>query len=86
MLTDRSTQQSDLQKALADANSLIITAQTRPERAQAEIANSQTRIQQINATLKAGRDAGKTLSSEQRDQLNAELAALNALIPASTTC
>ena len=81
MLTERSTQQSDLQKALADANSLVITAQTRPERAQAEIASSQTRIQQINATLKSGRDAGKALSAEQRDQLNAELAALNALIP-----
>ncbi|CAN1595266.1 mechanosensitive channel MscK [Pseudomonas sp. B21-028] len=81
MLTERSTQQSDLQKALADANSLIITAQTRPERAQAEIASSQTRIQQINSILKAGRDAGKPLSAEQRDQLNAELAALNALIP-----
>ncbi len=93
MLTDRSTQQGDLQKALADANSLVITAQTRPERAQAEISNSQSRIQQINATLKAGRDAGKTLSAEQRDQLNAELAALNALIhcgarswPATANC
>ena len=81
MLTERSTQQSDLQKALADANSLIITAQTRPERAQAEISASQTRIQQINTILKAGKDTGKTLSAEQRDQLNAELAALNALIP-----
>lgn len=81
MLTDRSTQQSDLQKALADANSLIITAQTRPERAQAEIASSQTRILQINNILKAGKDGGKTLSAEQRDLLNAELAALNALIP-----
>ena len=81
MLTDRSTQQSDLQKALADANSLIITAQTRPERAQAEIASSQSRILQINNILKAGKDGGKTLSAEQRDQLSAELAALNALIP-----
>ncbi|MGN4048855.1 mechanosensitive channel MscK [Pseudomonas sp. SM4] len=81
ILTDRSTQQSDLQKALADANSLIITAQTRPERAQAEISASQTRIQQINNILKSGKDAGKTVSAEQRDQLNAELAALNALIP-----
>ncbi|WP_339545967.1 mechanosensitive channel MscK [Pseudomonas sp. RA_35y_Pfl2_P32] len=81
MLTDRSTQQSDLQKALADANSLIITAQTRPERAQAEISSSQTRILQINNILKTGKDNGKTLSNEQRDQLNAELAALNALIP-----
>lgn len=81
MLTERSTQQSDLQKALADANSLIITAQTRPERAQAEISTSQTRILQINGILKLGRDNGKALTNEQRDTLNAELAALNALIP-----
>lgn len=81
LLTERSTQQSDLQKALAEANSLIITAQTRPERAQAEISASQTRIQQINNILKLGKDSGKTLTAEQRDQLNAELAALNALIP-----
>ncbi|POA30185.1 MULTISPECIES: mechanosensitive channel MscK [unclassified Pseudomonas] len=81
MLTERSTQQSDLQKALADANSLIITAQTRPERAQAEISTSQTRILQINSILKLGRDNGKALTNEQRDTLNAELAALNALIP-----
>ncbi|SEC88077.1 potassium efflux system protein [Pseudomonas saponiphila] len=81
LLAERSTNQSDLQKALSDANSLIITAQTRPERAQAEISNSQTRILQINAALKAGRDGGKLLSSDQRNLLNAELAALNALIP-----
>jgi hypothetical protein len=81
MLTERSTQQSDLQKALADANSLVITAQTRPERAQAEISASQTRIQQINNILKIGKDGGKILTPEQRDLLNAELAALNALIP-----
>src|SRR5207253_6540184 len=30
LLTERSNQQGELQKALADANSLIITAQTRP--------------------------------------------------------
>ncbi|SEM85793.1 potassium efflux system protein [Pseudomonas sp. ok272] len=81
ILTERSTQQSDLQKALADANSLLITAQTRPERAQAEIASSQTRILQINNILKSGKDSGKTITKEQRDLLNAELAALNALIP-----
>jgi potassium efflux system protein len=79
----RSAQQADLQKALADANSLIITAQTRPERAQAEISSSQTRIQQINAILKSGKDAGKTISADQRNQLNAELASINALIDAA---
>jgi len=81
LLAERTTQQGELQKALADANSLIITAQTRPERAQSEISNSQTRIQQINNILKLGKDNGKTLSNDQRNQLNAELAAINALIP-----
>jgi len=78
MLGERSTQQGELQKALSEANSLIINSQTRPERAQAEISSSQTRIQQINASLKSGKDAGKTLSADQRNQLNAELASLNA--------
>ncbi len=81
LLVQRSTQQGDLQKELADANSLSIAAQTRPERAQTEISNSQTRIQQINGILKAGKDNGKPLNGDQRNLLNAELAALNALIP-----
>ncbi len=80
IFSERSTQQGELQKALADANSLTITAQTRPERAQSEISASQTRIQQINNILKAGRDAGKTLSGEQRTQYAAELASINSLI------
>ncbi|MEB0007692.1 mechanosensitive channel MscK [Pseudomonas sp. MH9.2] len=79
MLTERSTQLNDLQKSLNDANSLTITAQTRPERAQAEISSNQTRIQQINNLLKTGKDSGKPLSADQRNQLNAELASLNAL-------
>jgi potassium efflux system protein len=80
MLSDRSAQQADLQKALNDANSMTITAQTRPERAQAEISSSQTRIQTINGILKSGKDAGKTINADQRNQLNAELASINALI------
>ncbi|HGM5579128.1 TPA: mechanosensitive channel MscK [Pseudomonas putida] len=79
ILSERSTQQGDLQKALAEANSLTINAQTRPERAQAEISNNQTRAQQINNALKSGKDNGKTISADQRNQLNAELASLNAL-------
>jgi potassium efflux system protein len=79
LLTERSTQLSDLQKSLNDANSLTITAQTRPERAQAEISSNQTRAQQINNLLKSGKEGGKTISADQRDQLNAELASLNAL-------
>lgn len=77
-LNERSAQLASWQKASADANSLIITAQTRPERAQAEISSNQTRSQQINATLKSGKDTGKPLGAERRDQLNAELAALAA--------
>ncbi len=80
MLSQRSAQQADLQKALNDANSLVITAQTRPERAQAEISSSQTRIQTINGILKTGKDAGKAINADQRNQLSAELASINALI------
>ncbi|MBF8778808.1 mechanosensitive channel MscK [Pseudomonas fulva] len=80
MLSERTAQQGDLQRALSEANSLIINSQTRPERAQAEISNNQTRIQQINNSLKAGKDNGKTLNADQRNQLNAELLSLNALI------
>ncbi|MGE8408374.1 MAG: mechanosensitive channel MscK [Pseudomonas sp.] len=79
LLSERTTQQGELQKALSEANSLIINSQTRPERAQAEISNNQTRSQQINTSLKVGKDGGKALSADQRNQLNAELAALNAL-------
>ncbi|MDD1014008.1 mechanosensitive channel MscK [Pseudomonas rubra] len=79
LLAERNTEQGELQKALSEANSLTITAQTRPERAQAEISANQTRAQQINTSLKIGKDGGKPLSADQRNQLNAELAALNAL-------
>ncbi|MFJ4382940.1 mechanosensitive channel MscK [Pseudomonas sp. NPDC089408] len=79
MLSERNTQQGELQKALSEANSLIINSQTRPERAQAEISSSQSRTQQINNILKTGKDGGKSINADQRNQLNAELAALNAL-------
>ncbi|RWU26584.1 mechanosensitive channel MscK [Pseudomonas alkylphenolica] len=79
ILSERNTEQGELQKALSEANSLTITAQTRPERAQAEISANQTRAQQINNSLKIGKDGGKTLSADQRNQLNAELAAINAV-------
>lgn len=80
MLGERSAQQGDLQKALSEANSLIINSQTRPERAQAEISSSQTRIQQINNSLKSGKDNGKPLTADLRNQLAAELAALDSRI------
>ncbi|MEK1907070.1 MAG: mechanosensitive channel MscK, partial [Pseudomonas sp.] len=78
MLSERSTQLSTWQQQLTDANSLIITAQTRPERAQAEISSNQTRIMQINNLLKVGKEAGKPFGPEHRDLLSAEAAALQA--------
>jgi len=78
LLSERNAQLNDWQKQIIDANSLIITAQTRPERAQAEISNNQTRIQEINNALKNGKEDGKSLTTERRDLLSAEVAALNA--------
>ncbi|SED26952.1 mechanosensitive channel MscK [Pseudomonas anguilliseptica] len=78
LLADRNAQLSEWQKQIIEANSLVITAQTRPERAQAEISGNQTRSQEINSILKSGRDASKPLSNERRNQLNAELAKLDA--------
>ena len=78
LLADRNAQLNEWQKQIIDANSLVITAQTRPERAQAEISGNQTRSQEINNILKSGRDASKPLSSERRNLLNAELAKLDA--------
>ncbi|MDX1297011.1 MAG: mechanosensitive channel MscK, partial [Pseudomonas sp.] len=78
LLAERNAQLSEWQKQIIEANSLVITAQTRPERAQAEISSNQTRSQEINSILKSGRDAGKPLSTERSDQLKAELAKLDA--------
>ncbi|SEE69732.1 mechanosensitive channel MscK [Pseudomonas coleopterorum] len=80
IFSERTTEQGELQKALSDANSLIITAQTRPERAQTEISASQNRIQQINGILKLGKNDGKALTADTRNQLVAEQASIGALI------
>ena len=80
MLGERAVELADLQAALSEANSLIITAQTRPERAQAEISSSQIRLQELGNLLKSGKDNSKPSSPEQRDLLLAEQAALNALL------
>ena len=83
-VSERSIQLSTLQTALSDANSLIITAQTRPERAQAEISSSQTRLQELNSLLKNGKggskNSSKPNSTEQLNLLLAEQAALNSLL------
>ncbi|PXC01008.1 mechanosensitive channel MscK, partial [Pseudomonas aeruginosa] len=51
LLNDRTTQQAEWQKALGEANSLSITAETRPERAQAGISSMQARILEIGSLL-----------------------------------
>jgi len=76
LLSERNLQLRALQKELSDANSLIVTAQTRPERAQAEISGNQTRIQEINALLKTAKEGSKVFSNERMSALKAELLAL----------
>ena len=71
---------NNVQDDLNAANSLVINAQTRPERAQVDIANLQTRLQQIADLLKSGRENTKPLTSERRNQLLAEQAADTAQI------
>jgi len=78
LLAERNNQLGEWQRQIIEANSLIITAQTRPERAQAEISGNQTRSLEVRNILKSGREANKPLSPERRDQLNAELARLDA--------
>ena len=78
MLAERGNQLSTWQQELTEASSLLITAQTRPERAQAEISANQTRSLQINNQLKSAKALGKPLPAGQLDLFNAELAALDA--------
>jgi len=79
-LSARVEELSEWQKQFSAANSMIISAQTRPERAQAQIGTAQTRIQEINNLLKNGRESGKPLSEERRALLDAEIVSLNAQI------
>ncbi|TBU89783.1 mechanosensitive channel MscK [Stutzerimonas kirkiae] len=80
-LAERIEQLAEWQRAFTVANSLIITSQTRPERVQTEIGNSQARQQRIAAQLKSGREsASKPLTDESRKLLEAEQEALEALI------
>ncbi|MCY1347617.1 Mechanosensitive channel MscK [compost metagenome] len=78
LLNQQSSQLADWQKQLAEARGQILTAQTRPERAQADISVNQTRLLEIGTVLKAGKKDGKPLGAEQRNELLAEQAALTA--------
>ena len=79
-LSETSLALNSVQDDLNAANSLVINAQTRPERAQVDIANLQTRLQQIADLLKNGRENAKSIMPERRGQLLAEQAAANAQI------
>jgi len=79
-LSETSLALNSVQDDLNAANSLVINAQTRPERAQVDIANLQTRLQQIADLLKSGRENAKALTAERRNQLLAEQAAASAQI------
>lgn len=68
---------AEWQKQLSAANSLIIAAQTRPERAQAAIGSAQARIQELNTQLKSTREGGKSLGEDQRALLGAEIDTLS---------
>jgi len=76
MQTERNTQLMLSQKSLGEANSLTLNAQTRPEKAQAEISQNQARSKEIIGKLKSAKDNGKSLTPEMRQQFNAELAML----------
>lgn len=79
MLAERLTQLSDWQAQLTQATNALINAQTRPERAQAEISANQTRAQTIRERLKSGKDNKQPLGAEQLALLQSELAALEAV-------
>lgn len=75
---ERTTQLMLWQKDLSEASSLALNAQTRPERAQANISANQLRTQEINTQLKNAKDSIPPLKPEAKQKLYAELAALDA--------
>lgn len=75
-LEARNQQLTEWQQELAAANSLVINAQTRPERAQTEISANQARLQTLQTALREDRLDGQPLSPERRDLLSAEMATL----------
>lgn len=76
LLNEQSTQLAAWQKEMVDAKSEILTAQTRPERAQADLSKNQTRLLEIAGLIKAGKEGAKPISDERRNELLAEQAML----------
>jgi potassium-dependent mechanosensitive channel len=81
LLAEHKSKLTQWQQALDEANTLVVSARTGPERAHAEITANQTRMQAIDAALKSGREPGREtrgLNAERRDNLAAEWHALEA--------
>lgn len=76
LLNEQSTQLAAWQKEMVDAKSEILTAQTRPERAQADLSKNQTRLLEIAGLVKAGKEGAKPIADERRNELLAEQAML----------
>lgn len=72
LLAERNEQLNKSQKILTQANSIVINAQSRPERAQSDVNQMLERSQQINTALSSGKINGKPLSKEARVQLLSE--------------
>ena len=72
MLSDRNEQLNKSQQALTAANSIVINAQSRPERAQTDVNQMLERDQKINAALSSGKENGKPLNKEEITQLLSE--------------
>jgi len=73
---EHSARLGDLQRELAEANSQVIAAQTRPERRSAESTATEARAKAIADSLRSGREGNRTLTAERRDLLAAEALAL----------
>ena len=77
-LADRNAELTRWRSALDDASALSLSINA--ERAQTEIGANQARMQQIEASLRSGRDGARALSAEARDALAAEWYALDAQV------
>jgi potassium efflux system protein len=80
-LAERNTTLAEWQRSLDEANALLLSARTGPERAQTEISANQTRMASIEAALAANREPGRdgrSLSADRREALAAEWHALDA--------
>lgn len=77
LLSDKRRQLSLIQNQLSEANSIYISAQSRPERAQTEINRMLLESQQISSLLSSGKQEGKVLSKEARAELTTEQALLH---------